>query len=51
MRGRSPSQRRAFASRHSILRHGLDRRPPPGADATGSLPTAHENIRGADYYH
>ena len=41
----------SFRSVQSILRHGLDRRPPPGADATGSLPTAHENIRGADYYH
>lgn len=41
----------SFRSVHSILRHGLDRRPLPGEDATGSLPTAHENIRGADYYH
>jgi transposase len=41
----------SFRSVHSILRHGLDRRPAPGEDATGSLPTAHENIRGADYYH
>ncbi len=41
---------RSYASLHSILRSGLDRRPPAGPAAEeASVP--HANIRGPRYYH
>ena len=42
---------RSYGSIHSILQHGLDRRPPPRTAATGELPLDHPNIRGSRYYH
>jgi len=47
---------RARSYRHvaSMLKHGLDRLPPPTASASTppqQLPLSHENVRGSDYYH
>ena len=47
---------RARSYRHvaSMLKHGLDRLPPPAATASTppqQLPLSHENVRGRDYYH
>jgi len=35
----------------SILKHGLDRRPPPRPAGQGELLPDHPNIRGPRYYH
>ncbi len=40
-----------YRSVESILKTGLDRRPLPSADPPSSLPPAHPNLRGPDYYH
>jgi transposase len=40
----------SYKSIESILRQGLDRQM-PAAPTQAQLPIAHENIRGADYYH
>ena len=47
---------RARSYRHvaSMLKHGLDRLPPPTAAASTppqQLALSHENVRGSDYYH
>ena len=42
---------RSYGSIQSILKHGLDRRPPPEPTAQGQLLLDHPNIRGARYYH
>jgi len=42
---------RSYGSIQSILKHGLDRRPPPGPAAQGELLPDHPNIRGPRYYH
>jgi transposase len=41
---------RSYGSIHSILQHGLDRRPSPRTPDIGELPFDHPNIRGAGYY-
>ena len=41
---------RSYGSIQSILKHGLDRRPPP-RPAQGELLPDHPNIRGPRYYH
>jgi transposase len=41
---------RSYGSIQSILKHGLDRRPPKPARQGELLPT-HPNIRGSRYYH
>ncbi len=41
---------RSYGSIQSILKHGLDRRPPKPA-AQGELVLDHPNIRGSRYYH
>lgn len=41
---------RSYGSIQSILKHGLDRRPPKPA-AQGELALDHPNIRGSRYYH
>jgi transposase len=41
---------RSYGSIQSILKHGLDRRPPRSA-RQGELLPAHPNIRGSRYYH
>jgi transposase len=38
-----------YRSVHSILKHGLDKK--PRAVAQASLPLEHANVRGPDYYH
>ena len=40
-----------FRSVDSILKSGVDRQPLPAADAPRPAVAAHENVRGADYYH
>ena len=40
---------RSYGSIQSILKHGLDRRPPPARQ--GELLPDHSNIRGPRYYH
>jgi transposase len=42
---------RSYGSIQSILKHGLDRRPPPQPAAQGQLLLDHPNIRGPRYYH
>jgi len=42
---------RSYGSIQSILKHGLDRRPPPQPTAQGQLLLDHPNIRGPRYYH
>jgi transposase len=42
---------RSYGSIQSILKHGLDRRPPPRPAAQGELLPDHPNIRGPHYYH
>ena len=42
---------RSYGSIQSILKHGLDRRPPPRPAAQGQLLLDHPNIRGPRYYH
>src|SRR5215831_17833972 len=42
---------RSYNSIQSILKHGLDRRPPPQPTAQGQLRLDHPNIRGPRYYH
>ena len=43
---------RSYGSIQSILKHGLDRRPPPPRPAEqGELSPDHPNIRGPRYYH
>jgi transposase len=42
---------RSYGSIQSILKHGLDRRPPSPAPAQGELLPDHPNIRGPRYYH
>lgn len=39
----------SWRSLHSILKHGLDRKPRTAAQA--NLPPEHANVRGPDYYH
>jgi hypothetical protein len=41
---------RSYSSIQSILKHGLDRRPPKSA-RQGELLPDHPNIRGSRYYH
>ena len=41
---------RSYGSIQSILKHGLDRRPPPQPATQNELPE-HPNIRGPRYYH
>jgi transposase len=41
---------RSYASIHSILKTGLDRRPSSSRSAQSELPLDHPNIRGSDYY-
>ena len=41
---------RSYGSIQSILKHGLDRRPPKPA-RQGELLPDHPNIRGSRYYH
>lgn len=40
----------SYRSVQSILEHGLDKKPLPGADAPEEAPIEHDNIRGAGYY-
>jgi transposase len=43
---------RSYKHVESILKHGLDRLPPPAATPPRAAPAAaHEHIRGKDYYH
>jgi transposase len=42
---------RSYGSIQSILKHGLDRRPPPRPAEQGELLPDHPNIRGPRYYH
>jgi transposase len=42
---------RSYGSIQSILKHGLDRRPPPQPAKQGELLPDHPNIRGSRYYH
>src|SRR3954471_2284813 len=42
---------RSYGSIQSILKHGLDRRPPPQPARQGELLPDHPNIRGPRYYH
>jgi transposase len=42
---------RSYGSIQSILKHGLDRRPPPRPAVQGELLPDHPNIRGPRYYH
>jgi transposase len=42
---------RSYGSVQSILKHGLDRRPPPRPAKQGELLPDHPNIRGPRYYH
>ena len=42
---------RSYGSIQSILKHGLDRRPPPRPARQGELLPDHPNIRGPRYYH
>ena len=42
---------RSYGSIQSILKHGLDRRPPPRPAMQGELLPDHPNIRGPRYYH
>ena len=42
---------RSYGSIQSILKHGLDRRPPPRPAGQGELLPDHPNIRGPRYYH
>jgi transposase len=42
---------RSYGSIQSILKHGLDRRPPPRPAAQGERLPDHPNIRGPRYYH
>jgi transposase len=42
---------RSYGSIQSILKHGLDRRPPPRQPIQGELLPDHPNIRGPRYYH
>jgi len=42
---------RSYGSIQSILKHGLDRRPPPQPAAQDQLLLDHPNIRGPRYYH
>jgi transposase len=42
---------RSYGSIQSILKHGLDRRPPPRQPMQGELLSDHPNIRGPRYYH
>ena len=42
---------RSYGSIQTILKHGLDRRPPPQPAAQGQLLLDHPNIRGPRYYH
>jgi hypothetical protein len=42
---------RSYGSIQSILKHGLDRRPPPRPAMQGELLPDHPNIRGRRYYH
>src|SRR5215211_1976182 len=42
---------RSYGSVQSILKHGLDRRPPPRPARQGELLPDHPNIRGPRYYH
>src|SRR6516225_4663919 len=42
---------RSYGSIQSILKHGLDRRPPPQPTAQRQLLLDHPNIRGPRYYH
>ena len=41
----------SYGSIQSILKHGLDRRPPPRPAGQGELLPDHPNIRGPRYYH
>lgn len=42
----------SYKSIESILKHGLDQKPlPPLSDSMQAAPVAHDNVRGADYYH
>lgn len=41
----------SYRSVESILKHGLDQQPLPTAPSPTAPPVAHENVRGADYYH
>jgi transposase len=51
------SRRALFAGARSyrpvltILQHNLDGQPLPESEASATTGTAHENVRGADYYH
>jgi transposase len=42
---------RSYRSVKTILEHGLDRQPLPQSDAPATPGTAHENVRGPNYYH
>jgi hypothetical protein len=42
---------RSYKHVASILKHGLDRRPPPQPARQGELLPDHPNIRGPRYYH
>ena len=42
---------RSYGSIQSILKHGLDCRPPPRPAGQGELLPDHPNIRGPRYYH
>jgi hypothetical protein len=35
----------------TILQHNLDGQPLPESETPATAGTAHENVRGADYYH
>jgi hypothetical protein len=42
---------RSYRHVDSVLRAGLDRLPVAEAEPAAAPPSAHENIRGRDYYH
>lgn len=42
---------RSYRSVKTILEHGLDGQPLPASEAPATAGTAHENVRGPDYYH